>query len=279
MKKLLFITAIAFATLMTSCSDDGDTVGNDDLVQELDIDSEATLESNYEDVDAVVEAGMLSLESGGRIDEDEIIECAILDHDLENKVLTIDYGDGCEGPAGRTRAGKIIISYSDHRLIPGAFREATFENFSIDGVVVEGTRRVENISENMEDDPMFSITLTGGKLTFEDETFATRESERTRTWMRASNPLNDEVYIDGDANGSRRDGVSYRVEILERIIYKRACWTSRVFIPVAGVKQITSGDNVAIIDYGDGRCDNVVTVSINGGEPFEVTITRRGRLK
>lgn len=279
MKKLLFISAIAFTTFLSSCSDDSETVGNEDLVEELDIDSEATLESNYEDVDGIVEAGMLSLESGGRIDEDEVIQCADLDHDMDNKILTIDYGDGCEGPGGRTRAGKIIISYSDYRLVPGAFREATFENFSIDGVKVEGTRRVENISESMDDDPMFSITLTGGKLTFEDETFATRESERTRTWMRANNPLDDEVYIEGEADGSRRDGVSYRVEILERIIYKRACWTSRVFIPVAGVKQITSGDNVAIIDYGDGECDNIVTVSINGGEPFEVTITRRSRIK
>ena len=106
MKKLLFITAIAFATFFTSCSDD--ETGTD-LVEELDIDSEATLESNYEDIDLIVEAGMETVEIGGRINSDVILDCATVTHDEENKTVTIDYGDGCEGPGGRTRAGLIRI--------------------------------------------------------------------------------------------------------------------------------------------------------------------------
>ncbi|WP_420318258.1 hypothetical protein [Ekhidna sp.] len=276
MKKLLFITAVAFMAFLSSCSDD-ETIGSDSIVEELDIDSEATLESNYEDVDIIVEAGMESISSNGRINRDDILDCANITHDEENKTVIIDYGDGCEGPGGRVRAGQIVITYSDHRLIPGAFREATFQNFSIDEVKVEGTRRVENVSESMDDHPTFSITLTGGKLIFDDGTEATRESSRTRTWIRANNPLGDEAHVDGNASGSRRDGVGYSMEILERLVYKRECWARGIFIPVAGVKQFTSGDNVAIVDYGDGECDNVVTVTINGGEPFEVVITPRGR--
>lgn len=275
MKKLLFITAIAFTTFLTSCSDDND--GANDLVESLDIDSEATLESNYEDIDLIVEAGMETINSSGRINRDDVLDCATITHDEEAKTVTIDYGDGCEGPGGRIRAGIIRIAYSDHRLVPGAFRTTTFDGFSLDGVLIEGTRTIENISESMDSNPTFSITLTGGKMTFEDETTSTRESQRTRIWFRANNPLNDEAGVEGSASGTRRDGVSYSMEIISRIIYKRACWSSRVFIPVAGIKQYTSGDNVAIVDYGDGTCDNEVTITINGGEPFTKVITPKGR--
>lgn len=275
MKKLLFITAIAFTTFLTSCSDDND--GANDLVESLDIDSEATLESNYEDIDLIVEAGMETISSSGRINRDDVLDCATITHDEEAKTVTIDYGDGCEGPGGRIRAGIIRIAYSDHRLVPGAFRTTTFDGFSLDGVLIEGTRTIENISESMDSNPTFSITLTGGKMTFEDETTSTRESQRTRIWFRANNPLNDEAGVEGSASGTRRDGVSYSMEIISRIIYKRACWSSRVFIPVAGIKQYTSGDNVAIVDYGDGTCDNEVTITINGGEPFTKVITPKGR--
>ncbi|MEP1032742.1 hypothetical protein [Ekhidna sp.] len=276
MKKLLFITAIVFATFLTSCNNDDDVSGND-LVESLDIDSEATLESNYEDIDLIVEAGMETLDTGGRIDRDDVLDCATITHDEEAKTVTIDYGDGCEGPGGRIRAGIIRIAYSDHRLVPGAFRTTTFDGFSVDGVLIEGTRTIENISEDMDSDPKFSITLTDGKMTFEDETTSTRVSERIRTWFRASNPLNDEASVEGSASGTRRDGVSYSVEIITRLIYKRECWSSRVFIPVSGIKQFTSGDNVAIVDYGDGTCDNEVTITINGGDPFTKVITPKGR--
>ncbi|MEO9481845.1 MAG: hypothetical protein ABJG47_00275 [Ekhidna sp.] len=275
MKKLLFIAPLVFAVFLTSCSKDDD--GGTDLIASLDIDSEITQEANYEDIDLIVEAGMETVETGGRISQDAVLECATVTHDEENKTVTIDYGDGCEGPGGRIRAGIIRISYSDHRLVPGAFRTTTFDGFSVDEVLVEGTRTVENVSESLDADPAFSISLVGGKLTFEDETTATRESQRTRTWFRASNPLNDETSIEGGSNGTRRDGVSYSVEILSRIIYKRACRANRVFIPVAGIKQYTSGDNIAVVDYGDGTCDNEVTITVNGGDPVTKTLTPKGR--
>lgn len=275
MKKLLFIPAIVFVAFFSSCSDNDEV--STDLTESIDLDSEAALESNYEDIDVIVSAGMETLDTSGRILSDEVLGCADVTRDDENKTLTIDYGDGCEGPRGRVRAGKIIITYNDHRLVPGAYREVSFENFSVDGVTIEGSRRVENTSESLDDNLSFTVTLEGGKMTFEDGTVATRETNHTRTWIRAQNPLNDTTEVVGTANGSRRDGVTYSVEILERLVYKRACWTSRVFIPVSGVKQITFGDNVAIIDYGDGECDNIVTVTINGGDPVEKTISPRGR--
>ncbi|MEM7298140.1 MAG: hypothetical protein AAF391_07725 [Bacteroidota bacterium] len=277
MKKLLLIPAIVLAAFFTSCSDDAESDMATSIIEQADLESEAALESNLEDVDVIVAAGMETIDVSGRLQDDEVIRCAAITHDEENNTLTIDYGDGCEGPRGRVRAGKIIITYDSRKLEPGSFRQATFEDFSVDGVLIEGTRRVENIAASLDENPKFEVSLTGGKMTFEDGTAATRETSHTREWVRATNPLEDETWIEGSASGSRRDGASYSTVITERLVYSRACRGSRVFIPVSGVKEITFGDNVMVVDYGDGECDNIVTVTINGGEPFEKEITPRGR--
>ncbi len=117
--------------------------------------------------------------------------------------------------------------------------------------------------ETDEDAPKFRIELIGGRLTFPDGTTATREANHTREWFRGANPRLDESYREGEADGVDRDGNVYRVVILERIVYKRACG----LLPVAGVKEITinGGEHVITYDYdGDGRCDNLVTVTIDG---------------
>ena len=275
MKKLFILTVLS-AFILSSCSDDDSSLDTD-ILEQLDVDSEAALESNFEDVDVVVEAGMLELDAG-RAERDILLECATVEKDEENKTITITYpAEGCVGPRGRVRKGTIIIEYNERRLIPGAFRRVTLVDFFIDDVQVEGTRTLTNTSEELSDRPEFTVELVGGKLTFADETFATRDANHVRTWVRANNPLEDETEVTGEASGLRRDGVSYSIEIIERLIYKRACRLEGVFIPVQGIKQITSGDNVAIIDFGDGTCDNLVTITVNGGEPVTKEINHRGR--
>lgn len=278
MKKLSFIPVILAVFLLGSCSDEPDATSA--LLQDLDADSEAALESNIEDVDQITEAGLATLEEAGKIARDIILDCATVEKDTVNKIVTVDYGDGCEGPGGRIRKGKLIINYNEHRLIPGAFRIVTFEDFFIDDTQVEGVRSVENISVDLDDNPTFESTLEDGKLTFEDGTIATRDASHIITWFRENNPLNDERTVEGGANGTRRNGVVYDVEILERLVWKRACTLEGVFIPIGGVKQVTWGANVAIIDYGDGEtCDNEVTVTINDGEPEVRTINPRRRFR
>ncbi len=272
MKKLLFISTIATAFILSSCSTDDGPSGSG-LVDELDADSEAALESSLEDVDLITEAGMETLEEdvAGATQRDIILDCATVTKDTVNMVVTVDYGDGCEGPGGRIRKGIIRIEYNLRKLVPGAFRIVTFEDFSIDDVQVEGIRTVENISVSLEDNPTFESTLEDGQLTFTDGTIATREANHVRTWFRSANPLLDEATVTGGANGTRRDGVSYTVEILEELVYKRDCRSRGVYIPVAGVKQITTDANVFVIDYGDGECDREVTITING-EVFTRTL-------
>lgn len=260
-----FLLALGIMIFATSCGEDDPILDTDDsagLSFEVDVESEAGVETVMEDLDVLTEAGMDAINAGGRSLVDDLLDCAIVTHDEDNKTVTIDYGDGCEGPHGRVRSGIIVITYTERKIVPGAVKTVTLQNFAVDTVQIEGTRIITNIMETEEDAPKFRVELIGGRLTFTDGTTVTREANHTREWIRGANPRLDESYREGEADGTDRDDNVYRVEILERIVYKRTCG----LLPVSGVKQITinGGEHVIVYDYGDGRCDNLITVTTDG---------------
>ncbi len=267
-KGLLMVLTVIFLSGMTACNQDEDL--SPEFTDNETVELEVLADADFDEIDDLVSVGMGFAEasSGARTDQhrDHRFECAEVTHDRENKTITIDFGEGCEGPNGRVRSGKIIITYTGFRFIPGSVFTYVLENFAIDGRQIEGTRTVENVSPTLNDNPVFHITLTGGKITFLDGTVATREVDRMRRWVRAANPINDEYHIleGSTANGVNREGLTYEVTVLETLIYKRNCREGRRFIPVAGVKEIKKGDDVITIDFGDGECDNLVTINFNG---------------
>lgn len=251
--------------LITSCTKEEETEAIDTSAVEM----EAAYDDTDEEVDAIVESSMIFFNENARTAEgaeaDERIRCAVRTHDPENKTITIDFGDGCEGWGNRIRKGKIIITYTDRKYVPGAVWVVTFENFYVNNIKVEGVRTCTNVSAGFDDHPSFNIMLEEGKLTWPDGTYAEREANHTRTWIRAENPLRDEITLTGSASGINRRGVAYTMTIVSMIRYKRACWASRIFIPVEGVKLLKrEGHPDMLIDYGDGTCDTLVTVTVNG---------------
>ena len=68
-------------------------------------------------------------------------ECATVIHNEEASTLTIDYGDGCEGPYGNVLSGKIHVEYHLRNHVSGSYRIVTFEDFYFNGISVEGTRK------------------------------------------------------------------------------------------------------------------------------------------
>jgi hypothetical protein len=180
-------------------------------------------------------------------------------------LITINFGTGCTDSKGNVRKGIINIEFIGKRFLPASKIITTFDGYTINGIQIEGTRTVTNITGSTEDSPKFSIVLAGGKATWPDGTTATRTVDRTREWIRGANPLNDEWIVDGTASGTNRNGVSYSVDITTPLVYKRECAIGKkVFLPVEGVKELTTANNKIIIDYGNGDCDKTVTVTING---------------
>lgn len=267
MKRItLALVSILTITFM-SCQDEvGTETSIEAALSVADLDTEESVDASYEDIDDITEAGMedVAALSQGRFNRRDVLECAEVTHDTVNQTIEIVYDSlsGCSNPSGRVRHGKILVSYNSTRYEIGAYREVTFEDFYLDDVKVEGTRRIENITGSSEDAPKFQITITGGQLTFADGTTITRDVDHIRTWYRSENPQDDYVTLEGTASGSRRDGVSYAAEITEALTFMRSC-RNQGFIPVSGTKVIT-GESTITMDFGDGTCDNLVDVTTDG---------------
>lgn len=272
----LGLTALIFSVACTTAGVEPATSIDDSSVE-----ADLVAQADYEEIDDMTSnmMGFATAGSGGKIAgmDDERTKCAVVTHDQENQIITIDFGDGCTGPHGVTRSGKIIINYDGQRFVPGSYWIVTFEEFYINRRHIEGVRTVTNISESLEVDPAFHIVLEGGKVTWPDETFATREVDRVRVWVRASNPLLDEYHIlaESIATGSNKAGINYSCVVLEDLVYKRACrGQKKGRIPVSGVKEVVFGGRTFTIDFGDGECDTLVTITTDG-ETKTVDLTDR----
>ena len=147
--------------------------------------------------------------------------------------------------------------------MPGSTVVTTTDNYTINGIKLEGTRTLTNITGSTSDAPKFEAMLANGKATFiADGTVAERESDITWQWTRAANPADDYLTIDqsSTASGVTRAGRSYEVSLTKALKYKRFCG-----IAVEGIKNyIIDGSKQITIDYGDGTCDKSVTITVNG---------------
>jgi len=187
------------------------------------------------------------------------------------KTITIDFGTGCTGKDGHTRRGKITAVYTGRMRTSGNIATVTLDGFYIDTVKVEGTMKVENKSTSS--GLAFTVTITNGKLSVPSGDFV--EVDRTHTWTQtegSDTPLNpaDDVYnVTGSSSGTASvSGISFQwtTEITKPVVRKLSCrWR------VSGQVTVTHNTKTAVIDYGNGDCDNQATVTV-GTKVYNITL-------
>lgn len=187
-------------------------------------------------------------------------------------VITITFDPSCSDRRGVKRSGTIVISYSGRRWMPGSYF-SVHADFHRNDAHIEG---IDSLITKLSIDStslgylQFQSVLTGGQVTFGDGKTITREHNITREWFRASVPMNDEWHTltGGEATGKCKNGNTYQMQITKDIVHKVSCLEDRVFIPVSGTKVVTvttaTGTEQYTVDYGDGSCDNNITVTLNG---------------
>ncbi|HEY0656621.1 MAG TPA: hypothetical protein VGD65_25985 [Chryseosolibacter sp.] len=269
--KTLLITLIVSA-LGFSCSQDEFENNGDPEDNAL---TEAEVQEDYfnDDTEEITLSAISTDDfSGGKAaNTDERLQCAVVTRtgDENSGTIVIDFGTGCTGERGNVRRGKIIISYIGRWNVAGSYWTVTGENYFINNIAVEGLRMVRNISTS-EDVLAFEVTMENGRLTFPDGAVATRIVHKKRELERDSNGILKRLIIYGTAEGNNRNGRGYQVEILERLVYDRAC--EDVFIPVSGKKLIKHGQREITIDYGNGECDNVVVITNKNGRSWRFNV-------
>lgn len=187
--------------------------------------------------------------------------------------ITVNFGtDGCTDARNNVRKGIIRVEFKGRRFLPGSSITTTFDNYSVNGVKIQGTRKVETASNSTIEMPRFNITVTAGKAIWPDGTSIDRTASLVRTLTVASGTWT----LTGTASGTNRDGKTYQMEITKPLVYKRECALSgKVFMAVEGTKVLTTENRQITIDYGTGACDKVITITINGVSR-EVEVTGQG---
>ncbi len=192
------------------------------------------------------------------------------------KVVTVDFGTGCDGLYDNTRSGKIIIEVTGPRMDAGSKRTVTFENYFFNGIKVEGTKVYENLGYNNNQNLVFSIKLTDGKLTLPDGNTIERSFDHQREWtagLLTRNIWDDECLITGTATGKNINGIAYTNTIMTALRWERVCR----FIVSGVIKIEREGAEQIELNYGMGECDAKAIVS-RGSESKEILLRNMHRL-
>ena len=189
--------------------------------------------------------------------------CALVTRDTVLHTLTIDFGTGCTGHDGRLRSGKVIVTYSGGGYFnPGASWVITFDNYYVNGRHIEGTRTVTNNGFNSGGNMNWTINAVNMKVTRPDGTWRTWDSQRNREMIQGygdSLYINDVYRVNGTATSTNNNGDVFNANITNLIRDNSCYWITSGTIAITPPNGI-----VRTIDFGNGGCDDLATVTKNG---------------
>jgi hypothetical protein len=181
------------------------------------------------------------------------------------KTFTIDYGTtGITGVRGDTIKGKIIVVVSNKMTLKGSSRTIAFDNFSINGNVITGTKTYTYNGLNATLHPTWTSSVKD-TVTRADGTTLVWNSERTRERVdNNGTPLvywDDNYSITGGSNGINAKGVAYTSVIdSQNPLLIGGGWP----FFTKGTVTITTASKTVVIDYGDGTKDRKATATVDG---------------
>ena len=180
------------------------------------------------------------------------------------KTVTVDYGNtNCDCNDGKQRRGKIVTTFTGQYIAQGTVITHTPIDYYVNDIKIEGTKTVENMGLNTNNQPYFNVNVNGLATLTSGETL-TYSSTRVRTWVSGFNTLlyrfDDEYDITGNAEGSFSSGGGFTSQTTNPIHVKVGCG-----FPVSGTIDLQPQNKpLRIVDYGSGTCDFTFTVTVNG---------------
>lgn len=188
---------------------------------------------------------------------------------LTKKTVTLDFGNSCIGRNQKEYAGKIIIAYWKSAL--GVSKTVTFERFSINQNTIEGSKSVIHKKSNTAGNPE-SIITNDITITLISGDIITRKGRKSREKIKGSETRDrgDDVYvISGYWESTDKNGIERKSIITTKLRRTYACR----FI-VSGVVEISKNNTTATLDFGNGSCDNIATITDARGDVREIKLKR-----
>ena len=272
MKKQIInlMSVVVLFALLTACNKDTDT---DTLIPSDTTTSEdmTTSENFVDDVEDEVDMQIENATGGGGTTSCPLITFEEPWGAFPNKV-TIDYGDGCEGPAGRIRKGMIVVQISAPITEAGAIRQHSFVDFSIDEAMLKGTKTLTNNGKDADGFPSFTRDVEGFQITFPNGDIAKWEASHTLKQvdgLQTAKRMDDVFEITGFGQGVNRNGKTYQGKIDQPLVKRKDCrWV------VSGIREAVVDGKLRTIDYGNGGCNPLAEVTLPNGESKTIRIHR-----
>ncbi|MEM9000767.1 MAG: hypothetical protein AAGB24_10930 [Bacteroidota bacterium] len=187
------------------------------------------------------------------------------------KEKTIDFGKGCELPNGNVLSGIIEMSYSLDMEAVSKSIALTLEDFTFNGVSVEGGADVLRIRSNENGNPQGTVNASF-EATWPDGETATFNGIRIREWIEGYGTgfWGDNVFlVTGNGTYVGRAGNVFTKQVSSPLRRELSCR----FI-VSGILDISRNDNTVSLDFGDGSCDAKGTLTYPDGTVEEVFLRR-----
>ena len=268
---------LATALIFSACKRDRtDNLSNEDNDYATD---HARLEQTFDDVQRIAdEAATTGTLSNFKTTTDPSIlgNCVTVTRDTISvpHTVTIDFGNSnCLCNDGRYRRGQIMVSYTGHYRDSGHVHTITFNNYFVNDNQVTGTKTITNMGHNANGKTYFSISINGAIILANNAGTRSWTSTRTRTWMAGENtPMRiDDVYeITGTATVTRANNMSFNVNITSPLIAALSChWIKQGTVQMTPVS--TSSQLTRTLDYGNGVCDALATLTI-GNKTYNITL-------
>jgi hypothetical protein len=268
-RKLLTLSAAAALLFLNACKkNNNDTIDEYETTFELSGD-QAIADNLTEDANDVFnEAAMDNNLMGARPVNPSgtmgILGCATVTVTPATgfpKTMLIDFGTGCTAPNGVTRKGKITVVLSDSVRKTNSTAVMTFQDYFVNGFKKEGTITWTNTSQP--GTKSWQRKVENGKITSPAGNYWLHSGIKNVTQTAGVNTplilLDDVFSITGNHTVTNAAGKTRTGTILEALQKKTICENID-----KGKLKIEGPSHYAIINFGDGACDKLATISIDG---------------
>ena len=185
------------------------------------------------------------------------------------KTVLIDFGNGCIGPDGKWRKGKLELHFTAPLRQPNAVVTLRYIDFFLNRASINGKKLFKNKSENGVN--KFTIQAVGIEVTYPNGRGYKYNGMKEVTQVAGMNTrlVRDDVYeIEGRATINKNFGPVIHVKTLSPLVKKVIChWISN------GVLEIKIQNRVFLLNYGypnNGACDNLALLTWNNGSNQQI---------
>ncbi len=263
--KLFTIVLIASAFSLNSCKKQDVVKDNVDpvvLSNHLQFSDQSYIEAQTIAISAIGGNGFTLKNEA----ENAALGCASITREFlgNRSSIIVDFGSGCMANNGKTYAGRILTQYDGDMSQMGNTANINFDGFSINGVSVGGDAEFVNTGNNASGNLTGKIAINSN-ITFEGNAGSLTGNFRY-TVERFENVVgvsaDDEFYVSGFGSGFTSGGVQFNTLITTPLLRKTD--TGCNFFSKGINKTSVSGSPDQFLDYGNGYCDNLATLTVSG---------------